>query len=76
MEGEGEAFFLRMMGAGDYRYQGADLGILVTRGRLMSDRFNLNRRAHAWIKGIRAAYQGEPLEKEDRDFSPGAFKIL
>ena len=30
---EQEAFYLRIAGAGDYRYQGADLGILVTRGR-------------------------------------------
>jgi hypothetical protein len=76
VEGEAEAFFLRIMGPGDYRYQGADLGILVTRGRLMSDRFNLNRRAHAWIKGIRAAYQGAPLKKAEGNLHPGAFKIL
>lgn len=31
---EDEAFFLRVYGAGDYRYKGADLGILVTKGRM------------------------------------------
>ena len=29
---EHEAFYLRIAGAGQYRYPGADLGILVTRG--------------------------------------------
>ena len=32
-ENENEAFFLRIMRPGDYRYEGADIGILVTRGR-------------------------------------------
>jgi hypothetical protein len=32
-----EAFYLRIAGPGDYRYKGADLGILITRGRLQSD---------------------------------------
>src|SRR4026208_2425441 len=34
---EAEAFYLRIAGAGQYRYPGADLGILVTRGRFMDD---------------------------------------
>lgn len=28
---EQEAFFLRITGPGDFRYEGADLGILITR---------------------------------------------
>ena len=35
VESEKEAFFLRILKSGDYRYEGADLGILVTRGRAM-----------------------------------------
>ena len=70
-----ESRFLRISGAGDYRYEGADLGILVTRGRLMTDRFKLNRRARRWIRGIRAAYSGEPLSSSS-SAQPGAFKLL
>ena len=35
---EREAFYLRIAGAGQYRYPGADLGIMVTRGRFMDER--------------------------------------
>jgi len=58
---ENEAFFLRIAGAGDYRYEGADLGILVTRGRLMSDNFKLNSRAKQWITGMRSKFRGRDL---------------
>ena len=34
LQNESEAFFLRIYGAGDYRWKGADLGVLVTKGRL------------------------------------------
>ena len=50
VESEAEAFFLRISNQGDYRYEGADLGILVTRGRLMDPDFQLNERARAWIR--------------------------
>lgn len=56
VESENEAFFLRISGAGDYYYEGADLGILVTRGRLMTDDFQLTERAQKWIDGIRSYY--------------------
>lgn len=77
---EREALFLRISGPGDYRYEGADLGILITRGRLMTRDFVLNERAHRWIDGIRANYAAIPLA----DIQPaaattpvaGAFKIL
>lgn len=75
VEGEREAFFLRIAGPGDYRYEGADLGILVTRGRLMSDRFNLNGRAKAWIAGLRGAFEGRPPGRGAPP-EPGAFKML
>ena len=58
---EREAFFLRISGPGDWRYEGADLGILITRGRLMSHAFRLNERAHRWIEGIRRHYRPQPL---------------
>ena len=34
LQNENEAFFLRIYGPGDYRWKGADLGVLVTKGRL------------------------------------------
>lgn len=61
-EDESEGFFLRISGAGDFRYEGADLGILITRGRLMDDDFQLNERAKAWIDGIRGQYAGQSLQ--------------
>src|SRR5215216_3273701 len=33
LQNESEAFFLRIYGAGDYRWKGADLGVVVTKGR-------------------------------------------
>ena len=49
------------MGPGDYRYQGADLGALVTRGRLQTDDNQLEDRCKQWITGIRAQFAGTPL---------------
>ena len=77
VETENEAFFMRISGAGDYRYEGADLGILITRGRLMTDDFQLNERAKRWIAGITSRYHGAPLGvSEPETPSAGAFKIL
>ena len=61
---EDEAFYLRIAGEGQIRYPGADLGILVTRGRLMSDEHELTDRAHAWIGAIKAQFSGVPVPPE------------
>jgi hypothetical protein len=58
---ESEAFYLRIHGAGDYRYPGADLGALVTRGRLQTDDNRLEDRCKAWITGLRGQFSGTPL---------------
>lgn len=81
VEDEGEAFWLRIAGAGDYFYEGADLGILVTPGRLMTDDFQLTDRAKRWIHGIRNQYRTRPLEGTetqavDRVAEVGGFKFL
>ena len=81
VETENEAFWLRISGPGDYRYGGADLGILITRGRLMTPDFQLTDRAKAFINGMRSAYQAVPLTPQDREqapvsLEPGSFKIL
>ncbi|HEY1343983.1 MAG TPA: hypothetical protein VGF54_03205, partial [Streptosporangiaceae bacterium] len=57
---ESEAFYLRIMGPGDYRYSGADLGALVTRGRLQSDDNQLEERCRQWISGMRGQFAGTP----------------
>lgn len=78
VESEQEAFFLRILKPGDYRYEGADLGILVTRGRSMGERFGLTKRARQWITGIKGQFKGQPLSAADPalDVADPAFKIL
>ena len=75
VQGENEAFFLRISGPGDYRYEGADLGILITRGRLMTKNFRLNRRAKRWIRGLQSFYQGQSLDAEEQAMTH-SFKLL
>ena len=50
---ETEAFFLRVLGPGDYTYPGADLGVLVARSRMQTEDNQLTERAHEWIAGSR-----------------------
>ena len=47
---------------GDYLYEGADMGILVSRGRMMTDDFKLNARAKKWISAIRGKYSSQVIE--------------
>src|SRR5699024_1164860 len=75
VDSEAEALFIRISGAGDYWYKGADLGILVTRGRLMTDDFQLTDRARAWIRGIKSQFQAtSPEEASVVHLAPGALK--
>lgn len=79
VESEKEAFFLRISDVGGYRYEGADLGILVTRGRMMTDKFKLNERAKKWISAIRNEFEAMPLETVASPVQPleiGGFKML
>src|SRR5829696_7146734 len=52
-------------GPGDYRWKGADLGVLVTKGRLQVDngqgKSSLAIRARHLIDSIRAEYAGTPI---------------
>ncbi|NNE24272.1 MAG: biotin carboxylase [Rhizobiales bacterium] len=75
VESENEAFFLRILKPGDFRYEGADLGILVTRGRSMTSGFQLNARAGKWIDGIKAGFTARPLPTAEVLAEP-AFKML
>ncbi len=78
VESENEAFFLRILKPGDYRYEGADIGILVTRGRSMTPGFKLNERAKRWIHGIKQSVHARPLPVVQAGpvLSDPAFKIL
>ncbi len=78
VESEKEAFFLRILKPGEYRYEGADLGILVTRGRSMTNRFGLTKRSKAWIDGIKGHFKAKPLAPVEPvpEVSEPAFKIM
>ncbi len=75
---ESEAFYLRIASAGGYRYPGADLGILVTRGRLQTDDHELTERAKAWIAGIKSQFRSVPVQaaEEIARPEPFSFKLL
>ena len=73
VESENEAFFLHISKQGDYLYEGADMGILVTRGRMMTDDFKLNARAKKWINAIRSKYVSQIVEdKREKVILPGS----
>ncbi len=77
VDSENEAFFLRILKPGDYRYEGADLGILITRGRAMDKRFRLTNRSKAWIDGIKKQFKANSLPKAKAvAVNEPAFKIL
>ncbi len=78
---EDRAFFLRIAKEGDWFYEGADLGILVTPERLMGKGFRLRNRAKAWIDGIRGLYESssvsaEPPAEVERVAEAAGFKML
>ena len=62
---EHDAFFIRVYAPGDYRFHGADLGILVTKGRMQNDE-GLTDLSHKYIQGIRDLYVSEPMERIPR----------
>ncbi|HET9649746.1 MAG TPA: biotin carboxylase [Microlunatus sp.] len=66
LQNDSEAFFLRIYGAGDYRWRGADLGVVVTKGRLQhsvgNGPYSLTIRAKHLIEAIREQYTGLPLK--------------
>ncbi|HSH76050.1 MAG TPA: hypothetical protein VLA09_10245 [Longimicrobiales bacterium] len=53
-----EAFFLRIPKVGDLVRRADDLGVLVFRGRAMTGSGALTDRASAWIRAIRAHFEG------------------
>ncbi|MCB0930806.1 MAG: hypothetical protein KDB71_02765 [Mycobacterium sp.] len=58
---ETEAFFMRVAAPGDLRCEGAQLGVLVTRGHLQTDDYQLTERCRRWVAGIKAKFISTPL---------------
>ncbi|MFZ1616019.1 MAG: biotin carboxylase [Flavobacteriales bacterium] len=73
VEHENEAFFLRITRVGDWLYEGADIGILVMRGRMMTDDFQLLERSKKWLNAIKAQYNS--MAPGDQRSSPQALEI-
>lgn len=74
LQNESEAFFLRVYGAGDYRWKGADLGVLVTKGTLQQEvdgKVVLTERARALVNAVRSRYTGVAVDKEGMPISAG-----
>jgi biotin carboxylase len=72
LQDESEAFFLRVLGPGDYRYHGADLGVLVARSRMQTDDNELTDRARLWIDGIHAQFASTPVPPQEEPAPSGA----
>jgi biotin carboxylase len=72
LQDESEAFFLRVLGPGDHRYPGADLGVLVARSRMQTEDNQLTERAREWIRGIEAQFVGTPVAAEATPAPRGA----
>ena len=77
---DNEAFFLRILRKGEYWYEGADMGILEVRGRLMTDDFQLTDRAKSWINAIRGKFKAQVPDNlpqlEKRTAEIGGFKMM
>jgi D-alanine-D-alanine ligase-like ATP-grasp enzyme len=83
VEQEHEAFFLRITRVGDWLYEGADIGILVMRGRMMTEDFQLSERAIRWLTAMKGQYKSVvPGAHDTEDASAartpdiGGFKML
>ena len=57
-----EAFFLRVYGEGEYLFKGADIGILVSKSRMQTDKNQLTDRCRTYIDGIHAQYETSPVD--------------
>ena len=58
-----EAYYLRVYKEGDYIYKGADLGIVVTRGRMQTSDRQLRERAKLWAAAIKGEFEGVAPEE-------------
>lgn len=54
---EQEAFFMRILGPGEYIYKGADLGVVLLRGRVQDDDGQLMPRVQPWISALKNEFE-------------------
>ncbi len=80
VEKDNEAFFLRITRPGDWFYEGADMGILVMRGRMMTDDFQLTERSKKWLAAIRSQFRsvapGASTNGHEHMLEIGGFKMM
>lgn len=62
---ESDAFYLRIYQEGDYRWKGADLGILVTKAHLEASHGGLTLHAKYLIDAIRGMYRTTVIEGDE-----------
>jgi hypothetical protein len=70
LHNDDECFYLRIYGPGDYRWKGADLGVIVTKGRLQTSSrdessYRLGIRARHLVKSLLEMYEAEPLAEDE-----------
>jgi len=65
VSGMNEAFFLRILGPGEYIYKGADMGVLLVRGHLQNENDKLTPRAKNWVSAMKAQFQSSSLGTQD-----------
>jgi biotin carboxylase len=71
-----EAFFLRVLGPGDYTYPGADLGVLVARSRMQTSDNALTERAREWIAAVHGEFAGASVTGPWEPVTAMAFKSV
>ena len=72
-----EAYYLRVYREGDYTYKGADLGIIVSRGRMQTEKRELRERAKLWTAAINAEFHGiEPKARSRSLPGPLSFQTV
>ena len=56
-----DAFYLRVYGVNEYRYPGADMGVLLVRDRMQTADRQLVPKAAQWAKAIMSKFAGVPV---------------
>ena len=59
-----EAFYLRVYGVNEYRYPGADLGVVLLRDRMQTADRELVPKAAQWARAIMSQFRGVPVAAE------------
>ncbi len=61
VSGMDEAFFLRILGPGEYLYKGADMGVLLVRGHMQTPADKLTSRAKTWVSAMKSQFRSTGL---------------